>query len=236
MLFSFFSGDWRDVVINLLLSLPVIIIALSFHEAAHGYVAYKCGDPTARNLGRLTLNPIKHIDALGLICMLLIGYGWAKPVPINTRNFNNPKRGMAITALAGPAMNLLLGVIGTVLSSFFYAFYAKFYFSGSDQLTINIFYFAYLFFYLFGIYNLILMVFNLIPVPPFDGSRFMLSFLPADKYFGIMRYERQILLGVFIVLLVCSNFFNFSPFSWVADKIYGFIFEPLVNLFLNILF
>ena len=235
MLFSFFNGDWRNTIISLLLSLPVIIIALSFHEAAHGYIAYKCGDPTARNLGRLTLNPIKHIDGLGLICMLLIGYGWAKPVPINSRNFNNPKKGMAITALAGPVMNLILGIIGTIFSAFFYVFYSKFYFAGSDQLIINILYFAYLFFQLFGLYNLLLMAFNLIPVPPFDGSRFMLSFLPADKYFGIMKYERQILLGVFIVLIVCTNLFNFSPFFWVAEKIFGFVFKPMADLFIKIL-
>ena len=95
----------------MLLSLPIVFLALSVHETAHGYVAYKLGDPTAKNLGRLTLNPIKHIDPLGFICMLLCGYGWAKPVPVNTRYFKKPKRDMALTGLAGPVSNILLALI-----------------------------------------------------------------------------------------------------------------------------
>ena len=100
-----------------LLSLPVLLMAFSVHETAHGYVAYRLGDPTARSLGRLTLNPIKHIDPIGFICMMVFHVGWAKPVPINTRYFKNPKRGMALSALAGPVTNLLLGFIGCLLYS-----------------------------------------------------------------------------------------------------------------------
>ena len=107
MLFSilFSKGDFLSIFVSLLLSLPIMMLALAIHETAHGYVAWKCGDNTAYNLGRLTLNPLKHLDPVGFLCLLIFGFGWAKPVPINTRNFRNPKRGMALSALAGPAAN-----------------------------------------------------------------------------------------------------------------------------------
>ena len=104
MLFSILrSGDPLAAFLSLLLMLPIMLLALSLHETAHGWVAWRCGDPTARNLGRLTLNPLKHIDPMGLIFLMIFGYGWAKPVPINTRYFRKPKRDMALTAAAGPA-------------------------------------------------------------------------------------------------------------------------------------
>ena len=116
MLFEILSGgSLRDILISLLMTLPAILIALTFHEAAHGFVAYKMGDRTAYNLGRVTLNPAKHLDPMGFAWMLIFGYGWAKPVPINARNFRDPKKGMAITAIAGPLTNLILGVISTVI-------------------------------------------------------------------------------------------------------------------------
>ena len=116
MLLDILSGNTsREAILQLILAIPCIIIALSFHEAAHGYAAYKMGDPTARNLGRLTLNPAKHLDLIGCLCMLIMGYGWAKPVPINTRYFRNQKKGMAITALAGPVTNFILGFVGLLL-------------------------------------------------------------------------------------------------------------------------
>ena len=118
MLFSILSGgDVREIIISLLLTIPVILISLSVHEAAHGYMAYKLGDRTAYNLGRVTINPARHLDPLGSLCMLVFGYGWAKPVPINARNFKNPKNGMAFTAIAGPISNLILGAIGALLYS-----------------------------------------------------------------------------------------------------------------------
>jgi Zn-dependent protease len=124
MLFSLLGGgSLQDIIIRLLLSLPMIMLALSAHEAAHGWVAYKCGDPTAYNMGRLTLNPAKHLDPIGFLSMLIFGYGWAKPVPVHTRNFKNPRRGMALTGAAGPAANLLLGVICAVLGAFFFSIY-----------------------------------------------------------------------------------------------------------------
>ncbi|MBQ1233874.1 MAG: site-2 protease family protein, partial [Clostridia bacterium] len=115
------GGDFKSIIVSLLLSLPVILFALTVHEASHGLVAYWCGDPTAKNLGRLTLNPLKHLDPIGFLCMMLVGYGWAKPVPINTRNFRNHKQGMALSAAAGPLSNLILGLVSIVLYGFFSA-------------------------------------------------------------------------------------------------------------------
>ena len=112
------DGSVTDYIIQLLLCLPIIFLSLSLHETAHGFMAYKFGDPTARNEGRLTLNPIKHLDPFGFLCMLLVGFGWAKPVPINTRYFKKPRRDIALTSLAGPVSNLLLGFIFVVILRF----------------------------------------------------------------------------------------------------------------------
>ena len=232
MLLSLLSGgNFREVLISLLLSLPVIILALSAHEAAHGYVAYKMGDRTAYNLGRVTLNPVKHLDLMGTIWMLVFGYGWAKPVPINARNFKNPKYGMAFTAIAGPLANLLLGIIGAVgysVTSFLFA--ANLGRIAESEMLYNVMVILLNFFYLFGMMNLVFMVFNLIPVPPFDGSRFFGMFLPTRVYFGIMKYERYILIGVLAVTFLCSRFFGFSPASWVAERIFGLIARPIYSL------
>ena len=110
MLLSMFrsGASVQEILIQLILVIPVILISLTFHEVAHGYISYKLGDPTAYNLGRLSLNPAKHLDPIGSLCMLLFGVGWAKPVPVNARRFKNPRRDMAITGAAGPISNLLL--------------------------------------------------------------------------------------------------------------------------------
>jgi Zn-dependent protease len=238
MLFSILSGgSIREVLIDFLLIIPVILISLSFHEAAHGYIAYKMGDRTAYNLGRVTLNPAKHLDLYGSLCMLVFGYGWAKPVPINTRNFKNPRNGMALTALAGPVTNLILGIIGAII----YALASVLTLKNLPSVLEasyggNVLIILQTFGYYLGILNIGLMVFNLIPVPPFDGSRIFSVFLPPRIYFGIMRYERYIMYGILIVFLACSYLFDFSPVSWVASRLFGLIVNPIGNLFLNIFF
>jgi len=117
MLSTLLSGntDMKSFLIELLLSLPIIFLIISVHETAHGFVAYKLGDPTAKNLGRLTLNPLKHIDPFGFASMVLVGYGWANPVPINTRYFKKPRRDMALVGLAGPVSNLILAFVFALL-------------------------------------------------------------------------------------------------------------------------
>ena len=109
------GGDLKGYAISILLSLPIVLLSLSLHETAHGFAAFRLGDPTARNLGRLTLNPIKHLDPIGFLCMLLAGFGWAKPVPVNSRYFKNPRRDMALVGLAGPLSNLLLATVFLLL-------------------------------------------------------------------------------------------------------------------------
>ena len=106
-----------DNILIWVMRLVIVLIALTFHEVAHGYVAFKLGDPTAKMTGRLSLNPLVHLNTVGFLCMLIFGFGWAKPVPIYARNFKNPKRGMAITALAGPVSNLLLALFATLITS-----------------------------------------------------------------------------------------------------------------------
>ncbi len=232
MLFSILSGgDVRTIIISLLLTIPVILISLSTHEAAHGYIAYKMGDPTAYNFGRVTLNPIKHIDPIGSLCMLVFGYGWAKPVPINARNFKNPKRGMAFSAIAGPISNLILGILGTLLYVVTTFFTISYFQSIMEiELLYNVMQVLMTLFYYLGYMNFLLAAFNLIPVPPFDGSRFFSLFLPDKTYFAMMRYERYIMFGILIAMIACSRLFDFSPFGWVADRLFDLVAGPIFRL------
>lgn len=235
MLLSLLSGgDLKSALLSLLISLPVILFALSIHEVAHGFVAYKCGDRTAYNLGRLTLNPIRHLDPMGFLCMLVFGFGWAKPVPVNTRNFKNHKRGMALTAAAGPAANLIMGLLSAVLYGLCWAWYSFAIFTRSSEFLIMLAYWCAQLFSISALLNFIYMTFNLIPVPPFDGSRIALIFLPNRAYFGIMKYERQIMLGILLTLFLLSNFFDFSPFSFVAEKLTTLVASPVCDFFIRI--
>ncbi len=223
MLLSLIFGgaSFEDVMIQLIITLPIVLISLTFHEVAHGYVSYKMGDPTAYNLGRLTLNPLKHLEPIGALSMLLFGIGWARPVPVNARYYKNPKRGMALTALAGPVTNLILAFIAVIGS---HACLYLTYIPAVDPRLIAI---LYQFFTLFALMNISLAVFNLIPVPPFDGSRIAFVFLPTKFYFGIMRYERIIQMVILAVLFmgfldvplaVCRNVI-FGAMSWLVGLV-----------------
>jgi len=236
MLLSLLSGgDIKSIIITLLLQLPIILIALSAHEASHAYAAYKMGDRTAFNLGRMTFNPMKHFDLMGFLWMLVCGYGWANPVPINARNFKNPKKGMAITALAGPLANLILGVIGSILFAVCsFVFVTNIEFFSQTEFRFNLMYVLQTFTLYFGYLNFSLMAFNLIPVPPFDGSRIFSVFLPAKWYFGIMKYERIILIVIIGISIICSRFFGFTPASIVAERLVDLIANPVYSLLSNI--
>ena len=234
MLFNILSGG-REGLITALLCLPVILFSLSFHEAAHGYIAYKLGDPTARNLGRLTLNPIKHLDPFGALAMLLIGFGWAKPVPIVARNFKNPRWGMGISAIAGPVSNLILGVVGCVFFSAASAAWGLEIYMAQvlGQITPIVKWSLLNLAYIFTYMNFALMAFNLIPIPPFDGSRFAYLLLPSKWYFKVMKYE-QTLMIVIIVLFLALSRVGYSPVGFVAGGLMDLICTPLTELFMKL--
>ena len=162
--------DWGQALAQVLSVGFVVLCVLPLHEFAHGWVACKLGDPTAKNAGRLTLNPFKSLDPLGALAILLVGFGWAKPVPVNPRYFKNPKRGMALTALAGPLSNLLAALLGAFLATGLAAGSAR---HGFNAAT----YFIFQVLYYYVVVNISLAVFNLVPVPPLDGSRIVGMFL-----------------------------------------------------------
>ena len=187
-----------DQIIELLFVIPCVLLALTVHEVAHGYMAFRLGDPTARNLGRLTLNPLKHLDPIGTICMIFFHFGWARPVPVNSRYFKKPRRDMALTSAAGPVSNFIMAFLGALVYAILYTIFASHPVSNNFVAYIQIA--ALQLLQYFHILNLSLGLFNLIPVPPLDGSRIFLTFLPAKYYFGIMKYERYIQLGLMILL------------------------------------
>ena len=228
------EGFSRDALISVLLSLPVIVLSLSLHETAHGWVAYKLGDPTAHNLGRLTLNPLKHLDPIGFIFMLLFGIGWAKPVPINTRHFKNPRVGMALSGIAGPVSNLLLGFLGMLLYVLTIVICVV---AGVDPWAIVWTKVLLLFLDVLAFMNIALAVFNLIPVPPFDGSRFAYVFLPTKWYFKVMQYERYTGIAIMAIIFILSRI-GYNPISIVVNFIMTNTMNLLIflaNLLLNLI-
>lgn len=224
MIFSMFDSDIRVMVIRLLIYIPTILISLTFHEYAHAFAADKLGDPTAKNLGRLTLNPAKHLDLVGTLMMLFVGVGYAKPVPVNSRYFKKPKWGMALTAVAGPLMNLILSFLGAAL----YILYARFL---AALLPFSVTWAIAQFTYIFSYLNAYLAFFNLIPIPPFDGSRLAFVFLPERIYWGVMKYERIILVVIIIAILALGRF-GINPISNLADMFVGSV-EKLFSLILG---
>lgn len=187
------------------------LIALTAHEYCHGYAAYRLGDPTARNMGRLTLNPIRHIDPIGALCMVLFHFGWAKPVPIDPRYFKNPKRGFAITALMGPLCNLCLSFLSAGGYLLARALILRALMNGSltGGLAFTVCENVLLFLFVFHSVNLGLAIFNLIPIPPLDGSRLLSVILPERLYFSLMRYERYIYFGLLGWLFIGDFLYDF---------------------------
>ncbi|HIY28201.1 MAG TPA: site-2 protease family protein [Firmicutes bacterium] len=191
-LFSGYPISLESILMQILATLFVIFCILPLHEYAHGWMAERLGDHTARYAGRLTLNPLASLDPIGALFLLLFGFGWAKPVPVDTRNFKKPKRDMALTALAGPVSNLLASLVGAIL---YYVLVLILAAAGiSTPLFVQAFFSAYI------TINVALAVFNLLPIPPLDGSKIVGAFLSNRAMYAYYRYQNIIVLVLFLLL------------------------------------
>ncbi|HHV39222.1 MAG TPA: site-2 protease family protein [Tepidimicrobium sp.] len=190
---------------NLIWSLPGLLVAIIIHEISHGYMAYLLGDDTAARSGRLSLNPLRHIDLIGFIFLLIFKFGWAKPVPINSNNFKNRRKGIILVSLAGPFSNMIVAImVGFIVTSEII----------TNPMLYNIF-------TIMLWYNVMLGTFNLLPFPPLDGSKILASLLPAKYEYIFYKYERCLYL--ILIFLIATN---------TIDKILGpFIYLNLNLLF-----
>ena len=198
--------DINHIMLQIVILAPPFLFALTFHELAHGYVAWRLGDPTARDAGRLTMNPLKHLDPLGVIAFIIMKIGWAKPVPVNPRYFKDPQKGMLLVALAGPGANIVLAVLSAILVKFLVMvpglpmFMLK---PVAGMLIASVW------------INIMLAVFNCLPIPPLDGSKVLMGVLPPDM---ARSYEKLEPFG-FILLLIL---FYLGIISKVIMPIIGF--------------
>lgn len=214
MLISLLSGrlDFMTALMQILASLVVIFLIMPFHEWAHAFTAYKLGDTSIKGRGRLTLNPLDHIDPIGALLIILVGFGWAKPVPVDDRYFKNPKVGMGITALAGPVANFVAALAGGLILNALFKFAYTF-------ITANVIgSYVYLFFSYYIVLNICLAVFNLVPIPPLDGSKILFMFLPDKWVYTLYKYE-NIFFGVLIILV----WFNILPLGNIENALCNFV-------------
>ncbi len=211
------------LLIGLMASVFVVFCTIPIHEFAHAFVATKLGDTTPERQGRLTLNPLAHIDPIGTLMIILVGFGYAKPVPVNARRFKNPKLGMAVTALAGPVSNLIMALIFVLLSNFALVFYSR-----SGALVFNV---SSIFFHYAAIINVSLAVFNFFPIPPLDGSKILALIIPPKYYFKYMQYERYVMYALLALIFIGVldaplAFFTdgimdiISKIAWLPFKLY----------------
>lgn len=192
-MFNIFS---QEGLISFLYTLPALLLSLSIHEYAHSYVAYKLGDKSQKALGRLTLDPFKHIDPIGFLCIALFGFGWGKPVIIDDRNFRNRAKGIMLVSLAGPVSNLLLAIVLTIILKILIVTGAI-----SAAATSSIAGILFNMFILTIQFNVVFAVFNMLPIPPFDGSKVLHYFLPY-KYKNIMYTIQKYSFVIILVLLL----------------------------------
>ena len=207
---SIWEGFDFTYLMSIVLALIPSLLCVTLHELSHGYVAYLLGDDTAKRAGRLTLNPVMHLDPMGLLMLAVFHVGWARPVPVNMYKFKNPKRGMAVTALAGPVSNLLIALVFMFLFGVFFIPFrgstAGEYVLEMLQLTVYI--------------SLGLAIFNFLPIPPLDGSKVLFSLLSDEAYRKLMRYEKYG--SIVMIVLVASGVLG-RPLTYVINKLFDFL-------------
>ena len=222
-----YINTWQSIIngfdftplLDILLSILPAMVCITFHEMCHGLTAYALGDDTAKRAGRLTLNPIRHIDLYGLVMLAVFHIGWAKPVPVNMYRFKNPKRGMAVTALAGPVSNVLLTVV--VMFLFGFTYYPLLGLNYGHYVIYVIRTTAYM--------SIGLAVFNLLPIPPLDGSKVLFSVIPSELYEKLMRYERY---GMLLLIVLVFTGVLGNPLSSLISWCYG-KFTPIAQFGLS---
>ncbi|MCI6716692.1 MAG: site-2 protease family protein [Bacilli bacterium] len=217
-----------EQLLDYLYIVPAALIAIILHELAHGLVSFWLGDPTPKETGRLTLNPLKHLDPIGALCLIFFHFGWAKPVIINPSYYKNKKVGMTLVALAGPIMNFIIMIISFVIIGITYAIQYH------NKLEYNlVFEFIYKFFSYLAILNIGLGVFNLIPVPPLDGSKAIGIVLPKgayEEYMGYQKYGTFFMMGIMLVIYILSFFNIDSPILKITESIYNFFIELIYKI------
>ena len=218
MTLNFFSSLFNlEYWIYMLMSLPAILFALSMHELAHGWVSYKLGDPTPKMQGRLTLNPMAHLDLVGTLFLIFLHFGWAKPVQINSKYYKHPRTDIVLVSLAGVTMNFILAI----LSAAIFAGFEK-YFGMPNLNSPSHLYDIFMMMIYYGVLiNIGLGVFNLLPIPPLDGSKVLFSVLPYRFYNFILKYEQY---GMFILLIL------------MVTNVLSAIMDPTMNFLLNFVF
>ncbi len=219
-----FGNGWEGIA-ELLLTALCVFFSLSIHEFAHGYAAYKMGDDTAKNMGRLNISPFSHLDPIGAICLFLFGFGWAKPVPINPRNFRpgRYKSGMVITSLAGPVSNLIVCFLCCLVYSIIIRSFGGIELSRGVYVAVTV---VLTMLQVLVSMNISLAVFNLIPIPPLDGSKILNAVLPARIYFKIMQYEQ---FGFIILIILINTPFFGRVLSLLASSILS-VFNWIIGL------